>query len=57
MGLFDILLQLRAHKTGLVSDVQKPFLNIAVDEGQRNLMRFLWTDDINKQDPAVESYL
>lgn len=31
-GLFDILLRFRAHKIGVVSDIEKAFLNIAVDE-------------------------
>ena len=50
-GIADILMRFRAHKVGLVADIEKAFLNIAVDEQQRDLMRFLWVDDITKDDP------
>ena len=55
-GIADILMRFRAHKVGLVADIEKAFLNIAVDEQQRDLMRFLWIDDVTKDDPNVEIY-
>ena len=47
----------RARKVGLVADIERAFLNIAVDEQQRDLMRFLWIDDVRKDDPNIEIYL
>lgn len=41
---------------GLVADIERAFLNIAVDEQQRDLMRFLWIDDVRKDDPNIEIY-
>lgn len=46
----------RARKVGLVADIERAFLNIAVDEQQRDLMRFLWIDDVRKDDPNIEIY-
>lgn len=55
-SIADILMRFRAHKVGLVADIEKAFLNIAVDEQQRDLMRFLWIDDVRKDDPNIEIY-
>ena len=55
-GIADILMRFRAHKVGLVADIQKAFLNIEVDEQQRDLMRFLWVDDISSEDPNILIY-
>ena len=52
----DILMRFRAHTVGLVADIEKAFLNIEVDKQQRDLMRFLWIDDINNKDPNIVSY-
>lgn len=54
--ILDTLMRFRAHKIGLVGDIEKAFLNIHVDENQRDLMRFLWVDDITKSDPNIETY-
>ena len=55
-GITDILMRFRAHKVGLVADIEKAFLNIEVDKQQRDLMRFLLIDDINSEDPNVMIY-
>ena len=55
-GIADILIRFRAHKMGLVADIEKAFLNIEVDKQQRDLMRFLWIDDINNEDPNIIIY-
>jgi hypothetical protein len=55
-GIFDILLRFRRNKVGLVVDIEKAFFNIAIDEKQRDLIRFLWLDDINSEDPIVDVY-
>ena len=49
-------MRFRDHKVGLVADIQKAFLNIEVDEQQRDLMRFLWVDGINSEDPNIVIY-
>ena len=49
--IFDILICFRVHKIALVGDLEKAFLNVEVDPEQRNLLRFLWVDNIESDDP------
>ena len=37
----------------LIGDLEKAFLNIEVNPAERNLLRFLWVDDINSPNPEV----
>ena len=54
--IFDILLRSRARKVRLVADIEKAFLSIAVNEGQRNLMRSLCIDNVDKEDHSLVFY-
>ena len=56
LGIADILIRFRADKVGLEADIKRAFLNIAVDGQQRDFMRFLWIDDIRKDDPNIDIY-
>lgn len=49
-------MRFRAHKVVLVADVEKAFLTIAVDEQQRDLVRFLCVVEVTAGDPNVEVY-
>jgi len=40
--LFDVLLRFRAHKVAFIGDLEKAFLQIEMDEGQLDRLRFLW---------------
>ena len=40
----------------MVADIEKASLNIEVDKQQRDLMRFLWIDDIENEDPNIIIY-
>ena len=51
--IFDILLRFRFHKVALIGDLEKAFLNIEINPEERNLLRFLWIDDINSSNPEV----
>ena len=51
--IFDILLRFRGLKVALVGDIEKAFLNIEVDPADRNCLRFLWLDDLTKEDPEI----
>ena len=43
--LYDILLRFRENRIGIVGDIKKAFLNIEVDEKDRDCLRFLWIED------------
>ena len=51
--IFDILLRFRQLKVALVGDIAKAFLNIKVNENDRNCLRFLWLKDITAKEPEV----
>ncbi len=49
----DILLRFRVHKVALAADIEKAFLMVSVAEKDRNVLRFLWVDDITKDTPKI----
>ena len=51
--IFDVLLRFRAHETALTADIEKAFLNVAVSKDHRDLLRFLWVDDVHKDNPQL----
>ena len=51
--ILNILIRFRAYKVAHIADVEKAFLNIAVDEKDRDVHRFLWVDDITKEEPEL----
>ena len=54
--IFKILLWFRERKIALVGDIEKAFLNIKVQEQDRNVLRFLWIDSLEKDDPELVLY-
>ena len=52
-SIMDILLRFRTHKTALTADIEKAFLMISVAPHHRDVLRFLWVDDISKQSPKI----
>ena len=40
-------------KVALIGDLEKAFLSVKVDPKQRDLLRFLWYDDISKDEPQL----
>ena len=52
-SVYDILLQFRSGKIGLVSDIKQAFLNIAIAEEHRDLLRFLWYENFDADNPEV----
>lgn len=41
----SMLLRFRENKIGVVSDIKKAFLQISIDERDRNFVKFLWIDE------------
>lgn len=48
--IFDILVRFRSYQTALTADIEKAFLMIAVEEGDRDILRFLWVNDIDDEE-------
>jgi hypothetical protein len=39
-----------------MADVEKAYLMISVDDKDRDVLRFIWVDDVNKEDPTLQTY-
>ena len=51
--IYITLLRFRLGKIGLVSDIKQAFLNITIAEEHRDLLRFLWHENFDVDDPEV----
>ena len=54
--IFDVLLRFRMQKIALIGDLEKAFLNIAITPRQGDLLRFLWVNDIDSENPKLVTY-
>ena len=52
-NVFDILLRFRASRIALTGDLEKAFLMVSIAEEDRDVIRFLWVDDIKKTNPEI----
>ena len=51
--IFDIMLRFRNQRVALVGDIEKAFLMVHMNETDKDVLRFLWVDDIDKAEPKV----
>ena len=51
--LQEILLRFRIGKIGLVADIKQAFLQISINKEHRDLVRFLWYENIYKESPEL----
>ena len=51
--LFDVIIRYRAYEIAITSDIKSAFLMIGIQPEDRDFLRFLWVDDISKDDPCV----
>ena len=52
-NIFDVLLRFRVNQVALTGDVEKAFLMVRMIEEDRDVLRFLWVDDIDKFSPEI----
>ena len=52
--IFDILVRFRLGKIEIVADIKKVFLQIAVDEDERDFLRMIWYKNVFAQNPTVK---
>ena len=54
--IFDLLIRFRSYRIALTGDVEKAFLMIEVENQDRDVLRFVWIDDIHKEEPQLQEY-
>ena len=54
--LFGLLLKFRIHPIAITADIEKAYLQINVDEGHRDFLRFLWYKDVYAEVPEIVKY-
>ncbi len=54
--VFDILVRFRAYRIAVTADLEKAFLMVSIDESDRDVLRFLWIDNLSKESPEVIAY-
>ena len=54
--LFDTLTRFRSHPIAITADIEKAFLQIDINEKDRDVLHFLWYDDVSKSNPTIVQY-
>ena len=54
--IFNVLLRFREKRIALVGDIEKAFLNVGVAEEDRDVLRFLWVDSLEEENPGLMLY-
>lgn len=52
-NIFDIFLKFRASRVALTGDLEKALLVVGITKEGREVLRFLWVDDIEKKFPEI----
>ena len=54
--IFNLLLRFWVHRVALIADIEKAFLMVSVAKDDRNSLRFLWIDDVSRENPEVVTF-
>ena len=54
--LFDTIIKLRSYPVGIVSDIEKAFHQVQISPSDRCMLRFLWFDDVKKDNPVIKRF-
>ena len=52
--VFDILVRFRLGMIGIVADIKKAFLQVGLDEDQRDFLRIIWYKNAFAQNPTMK---
>ena len=52
----DILMRFRVNKLAVTADIEKAFLMVGIAKEDRDVLRFLWVDDVNSNHPNTLTY-
>ena len=52
-NIFDVLFRFRAYRVALTGNIEKASLMVGMTEEDRDVLRFLWVDDIGKSSPEI----
>ena len=55
--LFDTIMRFRMLPAVLIADIEEAFLQVQVNPNDRDVLRFLWFDDITQEEPAIVQYM
>ena len=51
--IFDAFLQFQPGKIAMVSDIKQAFLQIPIDESNRDYLRMIWFDNVFSTNPTI----
>ena len=54
--IFDLLVRFRGYRIALTADLEKAFLMVSVEEADRDVLRFIWVDDLSKDPPEFKTF-
>lgn len=54
--ILDLLLRFRSYRIALTADFEKAFLTIAIDAADCDVLRFIWIDDVTKNEPELRVF-
>ena len=54
--LFDVIIKFRGYPIAMVADIEKAFHQVLIAPEDRRMQRFLWFDDVNKDNPEIVKY-
>ena len=49
----DVLIRFRYHQVALAADIEKAFLMVKVADSDKDVLRFLWVDDVTSEEPTI----
>ena len=53
LSIMEIILRFRAFSVALAADIEKAFLMVGVSPRDRDVLRFLWIDDVENEVPKI----